>query len=69
MDEFRITRKLLSGAAMLNHGAEKLLCGSIPSAKFRITFKLQKLIKNYSVEFGMFIYIINRVTCNVLKFK
>lgn len=41
MDEFKMTRKLLSGTAMLNHGAETSF-GSIPSEKLSITFKLHK---------------------------
>ena len=44
IDEFIMTRKLLKGAAMPNHGDVRTL-ESTPSAKLSITFKL-KMVQN-----------------------
>ena len=40
MDEFKMTRKLLNGAAIPNHGDVRTL-ESTPSAKLSMTFKLK----------------------------
>ena len=40
IEEFKITRKLLSGAAMLNQDAVRTAFVPMPSAQFRTTFRL-----------------------------
>ena len=54
IDEFKITRKLLKGAAILNHGDVRIVFESMLSAKLRITFRLQKTLCVYNSDFDKY---------------